>query len=456
MALTTVIPISDDQGLFAQKCLLQLAALRSISSSNPNSTTALEMCLPEQGLLFLCTPVVQSTNRGYVHVSPLVSVLSQGCQGSLADLASHAKRVTEFSKSANAKMVMEEVKPVSLSDTVAGNIELVVVTSDIKVQVSRLELLVALSPLMLRKGAAVMFKGTRIGKMIGVDLVHVKDADEKSKAFRLKADPSTTNVTIARQVCRERFQHLMDCERPPKVGGLKRAKQALRKLLAPRVRARFRGALLCGPSGSGKTSLLEEVAADKEYFLKTVHCPDLLSSEEGGSEVKVREVIEEVALQSKQGNTVLVLDNIDIVCPRKSSLKTHEARLISALLSCLDRLHKTRSDLVVVGTARDVQDVALSARRFGRLSSEILIGAPSHDDRYDILRTLLQDGGDSSSQEFVSSLASATPGYLGGDLKKLVGKVLERKNEDNISEVCRKLSFCTMLYGIPVLFYLIS
>ena len=84
--------------------------------------------------------------------------------------------------------------------------------------------------------------------------------------------------------------------------------------------------------------------------------------------------------------TLLVLDDLHVLCPhRNSSPSESEKRSTAALISCLDSLEQSPRHIVVVATTNQIEGVEPSLRRPGRFDREIELHVPSAKERREIL-----------------------------------------------------------------------
>ncbi|XP_076350264.1 ATPase family gene 2 protein homolog B-like isoform X2 [Tachypleus tridentatus] len=180
----------------------------------------------------------------------------------------------------------------------------------------------------------------------------------------------------------------------------------------------FKGVLLTGPPGGGKTSLVKKVAIDCKALLVTVRGPELCHSEPGESEMELRKVFEDIQLESEEGPTILFIDEIDSICPKRhSGISSHSRRLLAQLLILMDGLD-VRNKFVIIGATNrpDLLDSAI--RRPGRFDKEVFIGIPTFEQREEIFRVLTL-GLNLASNVDLTELALHTPGYVGGDIELL-------------------------------------
>jgi len=185
-----------------------------------------------------------------------------------------------------------------------------------------------------------------------------------------------------------------------------------------------RGVLLHGPPGCGKSMLARGYAAALQVPFVEILGPSIVSGMSGESEKQVREIFEEAR---RLAPCLIFIDEIDVIAPkRESSQSQMEKRIVAQLLVSMDSLaieNKNSGDkpvIVLAATNRpDSLDPAL--RRGGRFDTEISMGVPNEQMREHILRAQTRETPLTEDVDF-AILAKMTPGFVGADLRDLVGK----------------------------------
>lgn len=96
----------------------------------------------------------------------------------------------------------------------------------------------------------------------------------------------------------------------------------------------------------------------------------VVGSRPGESEEQLRAVFERARSAAEEGPCVLFLDELDSLCPRRTSSSAPENRLVAQLLTLMDGVDQSDRFLVVGATNRpDSLDPAL--RRPGRFDREV-------------------------------------------------------------------------------------
>ena len=181
------------------------------------------------------------------------------------------------------------------------------------------------------------------------------------------------------------------------------------------------GVLLYGPPGTGKTLLAEAIAGESGVNFVRVAGPELLDRYVGETEKAIRELFE----RARQTAPAMVfLDEIDAVASRRGNGNEVTERVVSQLLTELDRAAEHPKLVVVAATnRRDSIDPALL--RPGRLEQHIEVPNPDRAAREEILAvhtagTPLGEGVD------IGDLAFETDGYSGAELEALVREAAMR------------------------------
>ncbi|KAF2403548.1 AAA family ATPase/60S ribosome export protein-like protein Rix7 [Trichodelitschia bisporula] len=259
-----------------------------------------------------------------------------------------------------------------------------------------------------------------------------KEKDESPK----KREPRQMNGEPARKKRRTEVDRSPPTSiRLADIGGVDAVKQVLKKhlvlpLLCPEeyVKRRIgipRGILLHGPPGCGKTVLSKAFAAALGVPFIEIQGPAIVSGMSGESEQKIREHFDEAR---RLAPCLLFIDEIDVIAPKRDTAQSQmEKRIVAQLLISMDSLAMEHNDgkpvIVLAATNRpDSLDPAL--RRGGRFDTEINMGVPNEAMREAILRAQTRDTPLAPDVDF-ATLAKMTPGFVGADLRDLVGKAGE-------------------------------
>ncbi|CAA6653512.1 unnamed protein product [Spirodela intermedia] len=186
------------------------------------------------------------------------------------------------------------------------------------------------------------------------------------------------------------------------------ALQALRELIIyPLIYSReasilgLKGLLLYGPPGTGKTSLVRAVVKESGAHLTLIRPQSVHKAHAGESERFLREAFSQAHAHASSGKpSVIFIDEIDAICPRRSSRRENEARVVGQLLTLMDGSNYSSESVqrvAVVASTNRVDGVDPALRRPGRFDSEVEVSIPSMEERLQILelhtRKLHLDGG---------------------------------------------------------------
>ncbi|RXK42435.1 AAA family ATPase [Tremella mesenterica] len=182
-----------------------------------------------------------------------------------------------------------------------------------------------------------------------------------------------------------------------------------------------RGILLYGPPGTGKTALARAVAsALPGCSCIVVNGPELSSAYHGETEEKLRGVFEEAR---KKSPCVVVLDEIDALCPKRDGDGGEvERRVVATLLTLMDGMAEDdeKEKVFVIAATNRPNSIDPALRRPGRFDRELEIGIPDAVGRKQILEIFLSKMPHSLSLEAIHELAAKTHGFVGADLSALV------------------------------------
>jgi len=209
------------------------------------------------------------------------------------------------------------------------------------------------------------------------------------------------------------------------IGGLDAPLQRVREMIelplrAPRVFQRLgidapNGVLLSGPPGCGKTLLARTVAAETDAAFFAISGPEVVRKLYGESEKQLREVFAQAA---RQGPSIVFIDEVDALAPRRSDVEGDvEKRIVATLLTLMDGLEPREGVVVMAATNRpNAIDPAL--RRAGRFDREITIPIPDRHGRRQILNVHSR-GMPLADNVDLDALAETTHGFVGADLEAL-------------------------------------
>ncbi|XP_047469856.1 nuclear valosin-containing protein-like [Penaeus chinensis] len=174
--------------------------------------------------------------------------------------------------------------------------------------------------------------------------------------------------------------------------------------------------LVTGPTGSGKTTFVQALAGTAEVSLLRITATELIGGVSGESEEKITEVFEQAASLAP---CVLLIEKIEVVAPKLMSAKSMEKRIGAQFSSCLNNLKVKHKDtkLLVLAETSYPENLDLDLR--SSFDSEIFMNIPTEPARVRILQVMCDR---ISFEGNFEEIALRTPGYVAGDLKKLVEK----------------------------------
>jgi transitional endoplasmic reticulum ATPase len=144
-----------------------------------------------------------------------------------------------------------------------------------------------------------------------------------------------------------------------------------------------KGVLLYGPPGTGKTLIARAVANEVNAHFINLSGPEIMNKYYGESEGKLREVFEEA---QEHAPSVIFIDEIDSIAPKREDTKGEvERRIVAQLLSLMDGL-KNRGRVIVIAATNLPDNLDPALRRGGRFDREIEIGIPDVSGRMTIFQ----------------------------------------------------------------------
>ncbi|MFC1682243.1 CDC48 family AAA ATPase [Nanoarchaeota archaeon] len=209
------------------------------------------------------------------------------------------------------------------------------------------------------------------------------------------------------------------------IGGLKNEIELVREMVElpmkhPEVFEKLgvgapKGVLLTGPPGTGKTLLAKAVATETDSSFYSIAGPEIMSKYYGESEKHVREVFEKA---TKSAPSIIFIDEIDSIAPKRSEgTDQTEKRIVAQLLTLMDGL-KSRGQVVVMAATNRPEDIDEALRRPGRFDRELRINPPDERGRKEIFQIHTRGMPLEKDVNF-DEIARKTIGYTGADIEML-------------------------------------
>jgi len=209
------------------------------------------------------------------------------------------------------------------------------------------------------------------------------------------------------------------------VGGLKHQVRRIREMIElplrfPQVFERLgidapKGVLLTGPPGCGKTLIARIIAQETDANFFSISGPEVVHKFYGESEAHLRKIFDEA---SAKGPSIIFLDEIDSIAPRRDKvLGDVEKRIVAQLLGLMDGL-KGRGKVIVIAATNLPNAMDPALRRPGRFDREITIPIPDREGRREIIE-IHSTGMPLDVDVELNHLADVTHGFVGADLEAL-------------------------------------
>lgn len=209
------------------------------------------------------------------------------------------------------------------------------------------------------------------------------------------------------------------------IGGLDEELQRVREMIElplkhPELFERLgidppKGVLLYGPPGTGKTLIARAVANEAGANFYSIQGPEIMSKFYGQSEERLREIFAEA---EKNAPSVIFIDELDSIAPRRDEVQGEvERRVVAQLLTLMDGM-SARGNVIVIAATNRIEAIDPALRRPGRFDREIEIGIPTAEGREEILQIHTR-GMPLDDDVQIKYIASVTHGFAGADLAAL-------------------------------------
>ncbi|KAL5725575.1 Cell division control protein 48 B [Ranunculus cassubicifolius] len=182
------------------------------------------------------------------------------------------------------------------------------------------------------------------------------------------------------------------------------------------------GLLLYGPPGTGKTSLVRAVVRECDAYLVVISPNTVNRAHAGESEKILREKFADAAAHASVDKpSVIFIDEIDALCPRRDSRKEQDIRVASQLFVLMDANKSSSASpsyVFVVASTNRVEAIDPALRRSGRFDAEFEVTTPTEDERLQILKLYTKNVSLDKNVN-LRALAASCNGYVGADLLHL-------------------------------------
>ncbi|XP_066583324.1 ATPase family gene 2 protein homolog A isoform X2 [Prorops nasuta] len=183
-----------------------------------------------------------------------------------------------------------------------------------------------------------------------------------------------------------------------------------------------KGILLYGSPGVGKSMMAQAIISTYNVHFTLVHSLDIYSKSIGETERKLAEIFDDA---KSKAPSIILIEDIDTLCPKRSTSSTdHERRVLATLVTIFDELQSTCDNVFILATSSKPDFVDTSLRRPGRLDKEFEIYVPDPNTRIQILKKLLLKVPNDLSEDDIQHISFITHGFVGADLYGLCSEAI--------------------------------
>lgn len=189
----------------------------------------------------------------------------------------------------------------------------------------------------------------------------------------------------------------------------------------------IRGILLYGSPGVGKSIIANTLISEYDVNSVTISVLNIIPKNLGDTETVLKELFEDAVAKAP---SIILLEDIDTLCPKKSSSSTdQERKLLATLINLFDELRYTNSNVAVLATTSKLDYVDNSIRRAGRLQKEFEVSVPDRKMRREIITKLLLKVPHTLNEKNIKDVSSETHGFVAADLEGLCSEARSHAKE---------------------------
>ena len=179
------------------------------------------------------------------------------------------------------------------------------------------------------------------------------------------------------------------------------------------------GILLYGVRGTGKSTVLRKIS--EAAWHKVFHIDNaVFNLRAGESEATINRIFSDAL---RRQPSVIIIDSLDVFAESRDTQEPRRSEGVGHTLSReLQRLGNTRT--LAIGAARRLSSIHQDLRGPGRFELEIELPIPDSTSRAEILKVITGLPKE-KAHPTLDSVASRTHGFVGADLKKLIGQAVK-------------------------------